>query len=73
MIQFFVNNGDGTFGDVTSTYNTNTKYANGLNNGYWNGDGQLHIIHFDADGDLDIVDSVRGSYVLLNEGGHYII
>ena len=73
MIQFFVNNGDGTFGDVTSTYNTNTKYANGLNNGYWNGDGQLHIIDFDADGDLDIVDSVRGSYVLLNEGGSFTL
>ena len=71
MIQFFVNNGDGTFGDVTGTYNTNTKYANGLSNGFWNGDGQLHIIDFDADGDLDIVDSVRGSYVLLNENGSF--
>ena len=73
MIQFFVNNGDGTFGDVTGTYNTNTKYADGLNNGIWNGDGQIHIIDFDADGDLDIVDSVRGSYVLLNEGGSFTL
>ena len=71
MIQFFVNNGDGTFGDVTSTYNNNTKYADGLGNGLWNGDGQLTIVDFDADGDLDIVDSVNGTYVLLNENGSF--
>ena len=71
MIQFFVNNGDGTFGDVTSTYNPNTKYADGLTEHIWNGDGQLSILDFDADGDLDIVDSVSGTYVLLNENGTF--
>ena len=73
MVQFFINNGDSTFTDVTSTYNPNTKYANGINNGYWNGDGQLEILDFDADGDLDIVDTVRGTYVLLNDGDTFTL
>lgn len=70
-IQFFINNGDLTFSDVTSTYNPGIGlYANGnsASNGWWNGEGELHILDFDGDGDLDIVDSIHGTYALLNNG-----
>ena len=70
-VQFFLNNGDLTFSDVTSTYNPDVgKYANGssASNGWWNGEGELHILDFDGDGDLDIVDSVNGTYALVNNG-----
>ncbi len=67
-IQFFKNVDGTSFTDVSSTANPNTKYVNGLGNGYWNGDGDIKIIDFDHDGDLDIVDQVRGTYVLLNNG-----
>jgi hypothetical protein len=71
-VQFFMNNGDETFTDVTDTVSPgNDKYFNGLDNGYWNGDGYLSIMDFDADGDLDIVDSSRGTYVLLNNNGEF--
>jgi hypothetical protein len=71
-IQFFANNGDQTFVDVTDKVSVgNDKYANGLNNGRWNGDGRMSIIDFDSDGDLDIVDSARGSYVLINDRGEF--
>ena len=71
-VQFFMNNGDETFTDVTDTVSPgNDKYVNGLDNGYWNGDGFLNIIDFDADGDMDIVDSSRGTYVLLNNNGEF--
>lgn len=71
-IQFFANNGDQTFVDVTDKVSVgNDKYANGLNNGHWNGDGRMSIIDFDSDGDLDIVDSARGSYVLINDRGEF--
>lgn len=75
MVQFFVNNGDNTFSDVTAQYNPNTKYADGIKpvNGYWNGDGELEILDFDADGDLDIVDTVRGTYALINENGKFTL
>jgi hypothetical protein len=67
-----MNNGDQTFTDVTDTVSPgNDKYFNGLDNGYWNGDGYLSIMDFDADGDLDIVDSSRGTYVLLNNNGEF--
>ena len=67
-IQFFKNMDGTSFTDVSSTANPNTKYANGLNNGYWNGEGDIKLIDFDHDGDMDIVDQVRGTYVLLNNG-----
>ena len=67
-IQFFKNVDGTSFIDVSSTANANTKYVNGLGNGYWNGDGDIKIIDFDHDGDLDVVDQVRGTYVLLNNG-----
>ena len=68
MIQFFQNTGT-SFTDVTAQYGDETfAYYTGS---IWNGDGQLSIIDFDADGDLDIVDSVSGTYVLLNEGDRF--
>lgn len=67
-VQFFKNVNGTTWTDVSSTANANTKYANGLNNGYWNGDGNLVLVDFDHDGDMDIVDQVRGTYALLNNG-----
>ena len=73
MVQFFQNNGDETFTDVTGIINQNTKYADGLGNGTWNGDGQLSVLDFDADGDLDVVDSVSGTYVLLNDNGEFTL
>ena len=72
MIQFFKNNGGTSFTDMTSTYGT-TKYADGgiTNPNLWNGEGDLIIVDFDHDGDLDIVDSSMDTYVLLNDNGSF--
>lgn len=69
-VQFFLNNGDKTFSDVTSSYNPNVGYyADGIpGSNWWNGEGELAIVDFDGDGDLDIVDQVNNTYVLLNNG-----
>ena len=72
-VQFFLNNGDGTFSDATSTYHPDIgDYADGSGS-WWNGEGSLHILDFDNDGDLDIVDSVNGTYVLVNNNGSFSI
>ena len=71
VIQLFLNNGNRSFSDVSEQYGSITKYAEGLDSGWWNGEGTLHILDFDNDGDLDIVDSVNGTYVLLNNGGSF--
>lgn len=56
VIQFFLNDGNSNFSDVTTTYNPDYgKYELGSGNGLWNGGGLLHIVDFDRDGDLDIV------------------
>lgn len=69
VIQFFKNNKDGTFSDVTTASHSNpTLYENGTGTPLWNGEGQLRILDFDHDGDLDIVDSNSHTYVLLNQG-----
>jgi len=68
-VQFFLNNGNETFTDVTSSYNPGIgKYDTGSGNSWWNGEGTLSVLDFDRDGDLDIVDSVNNTYVLLNNG-----
>jgi len=73
VIQFFKNiNGEG-FIDVTEEKHPNYFiYTNG--NPYslmWIGQGKLHLIDYDHDGDLDIVDSNSRTYVLLNEGDFF--
>jgi hypothetical protein len=69
VIQFFKNNKDGTFSDVTTSVHPNPeKYANGTGTPLWNGEGQLRLVDFNHDGKLDIVDAVNGTYVLINTG-----
>lgn len=68
-VQFFLNNGDETFSDVTDTYNPGIgQYDTGSGNNWWNGEGELQILDFDRDGDMDIVDVVNNTYVLINNG-----
>ena len=59
-IQFFQNMGDGTFTDVKS-------FESG------SGDGEIQLLDFDHDGDIDIVDVVWHTYVLINTGGEFEI
>lgn len=69
VVQFFKNNKDGTFVDVTKTTHSNPSlYENGTGTPLWNGEGQLSLKDFDHDGDLDIVDTNTHTYVLLNQG-----
>ena len=70
VIQLFLNNGNGTFTDVSEQYGSITKYKDGTGD-WWNGEGSLHVLDFDNDGDLDIVDSVNSTYVLINNGGSF--
>ena len=72
IVQFFLNDGTGSFSDVTVTFNPDyAKYENGSGTEFWNGGGLIHVLDFDHDGDLDIVRTTGRSYVLLNEGGHF--
>ena len=72
VIQFFLNDGNSNFSDVTTTYNPDYgKYELGSGNGLWNGGGLLHIVDFDRDGDLDIVSTNGRSYVLINNGNFF--
>ena len=59
-IQFFQNMGDGTFTDVKS-------FESG------SGDGEIQLLDFDHDGDIDIVDVVWHTYVLINTDGEFEI
>lgn len=69
VIQFFANNQDGTFTDVTTSVHPDpTKYENGTGTPLWNGEGQLRLVDFNHDGNMDIVDSVNNTYVLVNDG-----
>jgi hypothetical protein len=69
VIQFFKNNKDGTFSDVTNSVHPNPeKYANGTGTPLWNGEGQIRLVDFNHDGRKDIVDVVNGTYVLINNG-----
>lgn len=71
VIQLFLNDGNRSFSDVSEQYGSITHYTSGSGSNWWNGEGSLHILDFDADGDLDIVDSVNSTYVLLNEDGYF--
>ena len=68
VIQFFQNAGGNAFIDVTTNISPDhAKYANG--NPYsqwWVGQGKLHILDYDKDGDLDIIDSTTRTSVYLN-------
>lgn len=68
-IQFFRNQKDGTFTDVTKQVHPDVaRYENGTGTPLWNGEGQLFARDYDGDGDLDIIDSVSQTYILINNG-----
>ena len=68
VIQFFQNDQGKSFIDITASISPDhEKYANG--NPYsewWVGQGKLHILDYDHDGDLDIVDTNTRTSVYLN-------
>ena len=68
VIQFFQNEQGESFVDVTRSISPDhEKYANGNPySGWWVGQGKLHIIDYDHDGDLDIVDTNTRTSVFLN-------
>ena len=59
-IQFFQNMGNSTFTEWNA-------YESG------HGDGEMQLLDFDHDGDIDIVDVVHHTYVLINNGDEYEI
>ena len=70
VIQFFRNINGENFIDVTeeknpsyATYTNGNPYSN-----MWIGQGKIHLIDYDHDGDIDIVDSNTRTYVLINNG-----
>ena len=71
VVQFFQNNLGTSFSDVTETVNPSfSKYANGNPySNYWVGQGKLHILDYDHDGDMDIIDSTARTYALINNNG----
>ncbi len=68
VIQFFKNEKGNSFTDVTSSISPDhAKYANGNPfSNWWVGQGKLHILDYDHDGDLDIIDSNTRTSVLIN-------
>ena len=70
VIQFFKNINGEEFVDVTEEkYPNYDIYTNGNpHSNMWIGQGKLHLIDYDDDGDIDIVDSNSRTYVLLNNG-----
>tara|TARA_Y100000768_G_scaffold99754_1_gene72833 strand:+ start:11526 stop:13946 length:2421 start_codon:yes stop_codon:yes gene_type:complete len=75
VIQFFQNEGGISFRDVTTDISPDhEKYANG--NPYsqwWVGQGKLHILDYDHDGDLDIVDTNTRTTVYINNQNSFDI
>jgi hypothetical protein len=65
VIQFFQNNGNGTFSEWNS-------YETSGGDSGWFQEGTLHLLDFDKDGDIDIIDNVAPTYVLINEDGNFI-
>ena len=70
VIQFFKNIDGESFIDVTEEKNPNYSiYTDG--NPYsemWAGQGKIHLVDYDHDGDIDVVDSSTRTYVLINNG-----
>ena len=68
VIQFFQNEQGKSFVDVTRSLSPDhEKYANGNPySAWWVGQGKLHILDYDHDGDLDIVDTNTRTSVYLN-------
>ena len=75
IIQFFENDRNGGFRDVTSERNLNVaRYAMGAGSPRLNGEGLLSLRDYDQDGDIDIIDSTAFTYVLLNDGaGKFVL
>ena len=73
VVQFFQNNLGASFSDVTETVNPSfSKYTNGNPySNYWVGQGKLHILDYDHDGDMDIIDSTTRTYALINNNGTF--
>ena len=70
LIHFFKNVDGENFIDVTEEKNRNySKYTDG--NPYsemWIGQGKIHLVDYDHDGDIDLVDSSTRTYVLIKNG-----
>ena len=75
VIQFFKNNGGFSFSDVTASMSPDfDKYANGNPySNWWVGQGKIHILDYDHDGDLDIIDVNTRTSVFLNNGSNFTL
>jgi len=75
VIQFFKNNGGTSFSDVTSVLSPDfAKYADGNPySNWWVGQGKLHILDYDHDGDLDIIDVNTRTSVFLNNDSKFTL
>ncbi|MEK9650416.1 MAG: VCBS repeat-containing protein [Gammaproteobacteria bacterium] len=73
VIQFFKNNGGSSFTDVTSSISPDhAKYASGNPySNWWVGQGKIHILDYDHDGDLDIIDVNTRTSVFINNGSTF--
>jgi len=73
VIQFFQNQGGTSFMDVTASISPDyAEYANGNPySAWWVGQGKLHILDYDHDGDLDIIDVSTRTSVFLNNGSSF--
>ncbi len=75
VIQFFKNNGGTSFSDITEALSPDfAHYANGNPySSWWVGQGKLHILDYDHDGDLDIIDVNTRTSVFINNGSNFTL